>query len=176
MKGTLSNVVYTPLQAKSNPIAFNCWVDDLGTKWVLVGDAVSPDLIASKIAQSLFNNSLVSASQHLIAKGMQDGLGVNTFRHIINKKSKHQAAYRYVAALEMIMAGACWPAGRVHAIKPWVPNLCSRCHAHEEGSLHTFWTCPHTANIEESAVQDSQYLVHKAITASDADPCLWFPC
>ena len=166
--------MYTLIQAKWTPTAYDRWIDTIGTKWVLTDNTVSPDLVAAKVAQSFFHISLQSASKHFNGYGMQDGIDVNnTMAHLRNTKTNNQVSYQYVAALETIMAGACWPASRIHAIKPSVPNLCPRCNMHEEDSLHTFWTCPHNRLIEESAVQNSQYLIDEAVSSATDEPCLW---
>ena len=91
------------MQAEWRPIFFNCWEDHLGTKWVLADSSVSPDLVAAKVTQSFFDNSLVAAAQHFNAKGIQDGIDVNnTLSHIRNQKPNHQSAYQYAAALETV--------------------------------------------------------------------------
>ena len=174
VRGIMSNVIYTLLKAKWDPSTFNCWKSPEGTIWAIVDFKVSPDVVAGAVTKSYFDNQLVSASQHFDGLGMGDGIDVDaTLRLTRLQKYDYSVSYKYKAALETIIAGACWPMARVHGIVESASPTCPRCQNAEETSLHTFWTCPCNALIEDEHVQRTQYMIERARTGCINEPCLW---
>jgi len=172
--GIMSNVIYIVHHAGWNPICFNCWVDTNGDSWSIGNFKVSPDIIAAQITYSYIQQSVKRASEHYDGKGMQEGIDVgSTIRYVRSIKTHYELSYQYKAALETIIAGACWPAARINAINPDVSDLCPRCKTEPETSLHTFWTCRCNTDIDIQAVQATQELIPKAVAGSGEDECLW---
>ena len=77
------------------------------------------------------------------------------------------------AALDTVIADACWPAARVHEIYPLVSAMCPRCNTEPETDLHTLWTCPCNANINDIAITSTQQYIERAVDGHNTHHRLW---
>ncbi len=172
--GIMSNVIYIVHHAGWNPLHFNHWIDPDETAWTISNFKVSPDIIAAQLTQSYLLIAVKRAADHYDGKGMQHGIDVNsTIRHIRDLKTNYEIAYQFKAALETLIAGACWTAVRINAIHPDFSDLCPRCKLEPETSLHAFWTCKCNEQIDTAEVQNTQALIKFAKAGAVDEPCLW---
>ena len=150
------------------------WNDNQGTRWELVDWEISPDAVASALTLAYFNLSLNSANGHYDGNGVNAGVDIDiTLARVRNLSDRNNEQARHKAALETVIAGACWPADRIAAINDEYPSVCPRCFLAPETSLHTFWQCPCNRDIEHEYVTDSEGLADEAITGALSEPCLW---
>ncbi len=78
-----------------------------------------------------------------------------------------------IGALETVLAGACWPLSRVQKAYPDTNPVCVRCGLEREDAFHTFWGCNCNDDIDDTRVQDSQYLLDRAQRGCIENPSLW---
>ena len=176
VQGILSNVIFILFQANWVPYAPNLWIDPNGTHWKL-DPSVSSFAVSAQITKDTHASQLSEAAQHYDGKGIQEGINWDiTLRHIRglrqDKHKKHDN-YNAICTLETIMCAGCWPANRVSSVNPLVANVCPRCNMAVEDSLHSFWTCPANAEIDDHRVSSTQCLIHSAVQHSPEYPCLW---
>lgn len=107
------------------------------------------------VMDAYFRKDLVRAEDHFNGKGIESGVDMNATQSLVRKCSKNLDMYSFKFDLETVIAGACWPASRVAAIRPHMPCTCPRCGAIVEDSLHTVYLCPANNNIEDTAVRET---------------------
>ena len=76
--------------------------------------------------------------------------------------------------IETIMCGATWPAQRLHAVFPNASDICPRCGAAVESSLHALWQCPANTQIESESIKRTQYVIQTATSKCLEEPAFWF--
>ena len=103
-----------------------------------------------------------------IGKGIADGVDFSATLSLIRSLKD----YQHKCILESIIAASNWPNARVNSIDSSVSYVCSRCVSAVDNSLHSFWQCCANSDIEDPAVQDTQYLVQAATNDSINEPCL----
>ena len=174
--GIMSNIIHILFQAKWVPYAPYLWIDPSGNHWKL-DPSVSSFAVAAQVAKDTHSYQLVEAAQHYDGKGIEQGIDWDiTLRYIRgmrqDKKKRHDN-YNAICTIETIMAAGCWPADRVSKINPLVSNICPRCNRAIEDSLHTFWSCPANAEIDDDRVTNTQCLIGSAQEHAAEFPCLW---
>ena len=66
---------------------------------------------------------------------MRDGIDYHNTMNVLRACTKKQ--YTHKCALEAVVAGASWPARRIHSVNNSVSPVCSRCNLEvEEDDLH----------------------------------------
>ena len=103
----------------------------------------------------------IRASRHFDGGGIEYNIDWNATLAVLRslRKGKHTAQY---AALETVMAGACWPIARVHEAFPNVDPICEFCGLDTGDSLHVFWGCDSIAAYDNEFIHDSNNLRPRA--------------
>ena len=170
VKGILSNLIYTLFYIKWNPRSFDYWEDDTGQGWQL--DLYSnPKVIIIAMIKSY---NLIQCKQSAYGrngKGMENGCDWNLSLSL-HRSLKGPQNYPARCALETISTGACWPEDRILECNALHDATCKRC-GMPDSDLHTFWTCEHNNNLEDSEVVGTQKLIDRAVAESEEYPCLW---
>ena len=170
VKGILSNLIYTLFYIKWNPRSFDYWEDDTGQGWQL--DLYSnPKVIIIAMIKSY---NLIQCKQSAYGrngKGMENGCDWNLTLSL-HRSLKGPQNYPARCALETISTGACWPEDRILECNALHDATCKRC-GMPDSDLHTFWTCEHNNNLEDSEVVGTQKLIERAVAESEEYPCLW---
>ena len=104
----MSNAIYILLDAGWDPLAYNCWVDTSGDKWILTDSSASPNIVASALAKSRFNVDLIRASSHYCGQGIENGIDYNATVAVL--RSKQAKNYKFKCAVETLIAAGSWPA------------------------------------------------------------------
>jgi len=172
VKGLISNVIATLLKLGWEPVTVDLWNDPQGNEWKFKSPDFPSHLIVHALVDSYNKQSLVRAAEHYNGAGQADGLDFNTTL-AYNYSLKTSKKFAHLAALETVQAAACWGNARVHEIHPEVSPLCSRCGLEPETDLHTFWTCPCNANLEDEEVVSTQKHIPRAVAEAETFPCFW---
>ncbi len=118
---------------------------------------------------------LYRCNNHFDGDGIGNGVNWHhTFSYLRSlRRCREHEVQCLSAALETVLAGACWPQSRVHSAKPDVSSTCTLCGAQYADSFHSFWGCAYINNLDIDAISSTNYLYEQAIDGFLALPCLW---
>ena len=131
------------------PYSVHCWVDPYRHDWILETYDFSPVVLIDSLIDSYNLFRLSESCSHRNGQGTEEGVDFTTTMAFSRNALKNDVPRK--AALDTVIADACWPAARVHEIYPQVSSMCPRCNTEPETDLHTLWTCPCNTNINDIA-------------------------